>query len=271
MKIHLLSDLHLEYDGAFTPPPVEANVLVLAGDIHWGERGIRWARAHYPDQVILFVPGNHEYYGGHLSDTGEEMRQAAKEEKVIYLDRDFFIYQGVLFLGCTLWTDFALYGDSAQQAASAQHAGMRLNDFSQIGISTSGGERLLSPYDTIQLHERDKDWVTGHLVLHKRLTTTAALSTPQMKPQRAVVITHHAPTVKAIAPHYDGDNLTPAFVSEMDPLIASLSPDAWLFGHTHHPIDTYVGGTRMVSNPRGYTGMESPLFDPSLVIEIPIP
>ena len=44
MKIHLLSDLHLEFS---TPSDrfgaVDSDVVVLAGDIHTGAMGIAWA------------------------------------------------------------------------------------------------------------------------------------------------------------------------------------------------------------------------------------
>ena len=37
MKLHILSDLHSEFAG-FTPPEIDADVVVLAGDIGVGRR-----------------------------------------------------------------------------------------------------------------------------------------------------------------------------------------------------------------------------------------
>lgn len=54
MKLHILSDLHLEFC-PFTPPPTEAGVVILAGDIHLSTHGFGWARAMFPQQEILYA------------------------------------------------------------------------------------------------------------------------------------------------------------------------------------------------------------------------
>lgn len=67
MKIQLASDLHLEFIACQFPgetliaQAVGADVLVLAGDIGNGLLGVNLF-AHWPVPV-LYVPGNHEYYG----------------------------------------------------------------------------------------------------------------------------------------------------------------------------------------------------------------
>jgi predicted phosphodiesterase len=62
MKLHILSDLHVEFE-SFNPPETEAAVVILAGDIHVGKKGIDWAKASFSDKYVLYVLGNHEYYG----------------------------------------------------------------------------------------------------------------------------------------------------------------------------------------------------------------
>lgn len=61
MRLHVLSDLHIEFDD-FEPPETSADVVVLAGDTHVGVKGIEWAAQAFPDKPILYVPGNHEFY-----------------------------------------------------------------------------------------------------------------------------------------------------------------------------------------------------------------
>ena len=51
MRIRILSDLHLEM-GEWTPPALPADVVVLAGDIHVGTRGIDWAARCWPDTPV---------------------------------------------------------------------------------------------------------------------------------------------------------------------------------------------------------------------------
>jgi predicted phosphodiesterase len=61
MRIRVLSDLHLEFR-EWNPPKADADVVVLAGDIHVGVKGIEWARRSFPAIPIVYVPGNHEFY-----------------------------------------------------------------------------------------------------------------------------------------------------------------------------------------------------------------
>jgi len=42
----------------------------------------------------------------------------------------------------------------------------------------------------------------------------------------------------------------------------------WTHGHTHHPFDYMIGGTRIVCNPRGYDGYEATGWNPNLLLEI---
>ena len=63
MKLHILSDLHIEF-GPFTLPNTDADVVILAGDIHVGTRGIEWATRAIEGKEVIYVIGNHEYYRG---------------------------------------------------------------------------------------------------------------------------------------------------------------------------------------------------------------
>ena len=62
VRLHILSDLHIEF-APFEPTAVDADLVVLAGDIHVGTTALQWARNAFPNKQILFVPGNHEFYG----------------------------------------------------------------------------------------------------------------------------------------------------------------------------------------------------------------
>jgi predicted phosphodiesterase len=72
MKIRVLSDLHLEFLD-WVPPKLHADIVVLAGDIHVGVRGIEWARRSFPLNPVIYVPGNHEFYGRNMQDVSEEL------------------------------------------------------------------------------------------------------------------------------------------------------------------------------------------------------
>lgn len=71
MKVQILSDLHLEFfrgdlkgRGTVSIHP-DAEVVVLAGDIHLGKQSLEFAAELHARcaRPVLWVPGNHEYYG----------------------------------------------------------------------------------------------------------------------------------------------------------------------------------------------------------------
>lgn len=244
MRIHLLSDLHNEFS-AFIPEPLSCDVVILAGDIDLKSRGVEWAKQAFSGPV-LYVPGNHEFYGGHLTRTLEKLR-ASGDERVQVLDRDEVILGGVRFLGATAWTDFAATGNPHIAAFSAQNA---LSDFRQIRAENY---RRIRPTDLIAEAVQTKDWLRMKLAEHFDGPT--------------VVITHHAPTLRSLQdnPHA-GTDLDAAFANRWEDLMGADQMALWVHGHSHTAVDYDVAGTRVVSNPRGYPGEETG-FCPDLVIE----
>jgi predicted phosphodiesterase len=102
MKLHILSDLHLGYCG-FELPRNDADVVILAGDVARPRDAIAWAR-HF-DKPVLYVPGNHEFYGGSLEDVAAELERQSAGSCIRVLDNAEIVLGGVRFLGTTLWTD----------------------------------------------------------------------------------------------------------------------------------------------------------------------
>ena len=86
MKIRLLSDLHHEhFDGRRQLPEVEADVVVLAGDIHSHLEGLHWARETFADSEIVYVAGNHEFYSSEMTDLTQAMRNIARALDIHFL------------------------------------------------------------------------------------------------------------------------------------------------------------------------------------------
>ena len=85
MRIRVLSDLHLEFKD-WKPPKADADVVVLAGDIHVGVKGIEWARRSFPSIPIVYVAGNHEFYGEHIHDMTQELLMEGRRLGVDVLD-----------------------------------------------------------------------------------------------------------------------------------------------------------------------------------------
>ena len=255
MKLYILSDLHLEFSD-FWPFENDAEVVVLAGDIDKRANGIFWARSAFPDREIIYVPGNHEFYGAQRLEVLEEMRAAALENGVHLLDDRVVVIDSprkqnsVRFIGATLWTDFRLFGDDMKQQ-SMTIGQSRLNDFRLIH---EGGERF-SPSRSVELHEQSLAWMKE------------ILETPFAG--KTVVVTHHLPSAQSVTDRFKDSVLSACFASELSYLFGKM--DMWIHGHTHDNIDYQANGTRVICNPRGYVtyrGAENFNFDPKLVVEI---
>ncbi len=253
MKIALLSDLHLSVQ-AMLPPAIDADVLVLAGDLHRPAAAIEWARQY--DMPTLFVAGNHEFYGGDLVGTVRALRQHAQGSSVHVLEHDAWHRDGVRFLGCTLWSDYRLYASPQQREQGLQLAGTMVRDFSRIRVAPDFDDKL-TPAVAQLLFDNAVAWLEQQFaVAHDGPT---------------VVISHFAPTRGSIAAQFVGSPLNACFVSDLEAQIRRWQPALWLHGHVHDSFDYRIGNTRVVANPRGYAPngvVENKAFDPSLVIEV---
>jgi len=251
VRIRVLSDLHLEFQ-AWNPPDAEADIIVLAGDIHSGARGVEWARGQFPLVPILYVPGNHEFYGRDMQQTLSDLQKSGRRFGVDVLDGRGVVIGGVRFLGATLWTDFALHGADPQSLRRAMSdAKYGMSDFSIIRNGTHG---LFRPEHARQMHLEQVRWIRERLADEFRGPT--------------VLVTHHLPHPRSIHPKYRGSALNPSFASDLSHFMGS--PIAlWVHGHTHESCDYIEEGTRVVCNPRGYGPFElNASFDPILTIEV---
>jgi len=250
MRIRVLSDLHLEFKD-WSPPKTDADVVVLAGDIHVGVKGIEWARRSFPSIPIVYVPGNHEFYGEHIHDMTQELLMEGRRLGVDVLDARSVVICGVRFLGATLWTDFALGGDdpSAIDRAMA-YAQYGMYDFQVIRCGNNSNFR---PTDARVIHVAQVRWLRSQLADEFVGTT--------------VVVTHHLPHRRSIHPKYEASDLNPGFASDLSNMMGP-PVSLWIHGHTHESLDYVVNSTRVVCNPRGYAPMElNEAFDPVFKVD----
>lgn len=250
MRIHLLSDLHIEISCFYSIEDTGADVIVLAGDIHSGKSGIEWAieESERLKTPIIYVAGNHEYYKREYHQTQTDMRNAAARSKSVhFLEKDEIVIGDVRFLGTTLWTDYQVSDES--QDLCMLMCGNLINDHRLIKFN----DALFSAEHALKLHQESMQW------LYKQIVVPHSSQT--------VVITHHGPSKLSAHPNYGLNILSGAFISDLDDLVKKV--DLWLYGHTHTSIDTKIGTCRLVSNQRGYPREDIPGgFDKCKVIEI---
>jgi predicted phosphohydrolase len=247
MRVHIMADLHLEF-APFQPNKVDADVVVLAGDVHNGVNGIKWILKTFPDQPVVYVLGNHEFYGQRIPKLISEVKALAGGSNVHVLENDSAEIGNVTFLGATLWTDFRLNGDIDLAEAAAQTG---VADFQRIHVSPS--LRHFSPRDARQIHAQSLEWLIQQV--------------QHAQGKQVVVVTHHAPGPHSIPLGFCNDALNPAFASNLESFVEGSRVKLWIHGHIHSRSDYTVGTTRIIANPRGCPG-ETTDFDPGLVLEV---
>ena len=250
MKLHILSDLHNEFE-LFEPPQTEADVVILAGDIHVAKKGINWALNSFPEKPILYVLGNHEYYGRAYPKHIDDLKQLAEGTNIHILERDSLTLGDVTFLGCTLWTDFDLFGNPRLAGSDATAV---MTDYRKIRVSPQ--YRKLRSLDTAIIHRKSIDWLSQ---------TTQRLKENQ---QTFVVITHHGPSKQSIAEKDKEHILSAAYTSHLDDFVEDSGAALWVHGHIHHTQDYVIGKTRILANPKGYPDELNMNFKPDFFVEI---
>jgi Icc-related predicted phosphoesterase len=257
-RLWIMSDLHQEYERLrYTPPDdVDHDVVILAGDIDKSPaHAMAWALEKF-DKPVIYVAGNHEFYGnGVIPEIREARLLAASEPDIHFLENSSVVVAGVRYVGCTLWTDFDLYGADNRQTAM-RYGSRNLGDFDQILLDDATIKHMptrFKPHHARAFHEESRKFLDEEL------------STPFDGP--TVVVTHHAPATGSINHKFSGDALTPCFVSDLESLIVGHAPDMWIHGHVHDSFDYTLGRTRIVCNPKGYE-IGNPEFEPSLVVSV---
>lgn len=266
MRIHPLSDLHLGHirfgNGEFNRSAVSdcylgIDVLIAAGDIHVGTKAPAELRRLYPDRRILYVAGNHEYYGHRLDQLDDQLRDECRRWNVDFLQCDSVEIGGIVFLGCTLWTDFAAYTPVVSVSKAGRMTEGALNDYRAIQTmsKSKGVLRRIRWQDTAEIHKRHRAWLEAEIARHR--------GTP------LVIITHHAPSLSLCHPEYRNDPVTAAFCNRMGDFVEQSGATYWICGHTHWPAQVKIGQTLVVNNSCGYPGeLSGERFDANLALEI---
>lgn len=261
MKLHLVSDLHLEHSDIIL---TGGEVLIIAGDTCESRnlkpekyeldyvvdderphlRSDRYARffieecAKY-DQVIM-VAGNHEYYGSKLHKTVPHFKEHLPDN-VHILENETFEYDGKLFVGATLWTD-----QNRADPITAFDIGLAMKDYQKITehLPDYGVYRKLRTTTTLSMHRKSKHYIK-----------TVATDYPD---KDIIVVTHHAPSFESCDPMYANDTkINGAYMSDLsDMILDNQNITHWFHGHIHSDSDYHIGNTRVICHPRGYFGYE---------------
>lgn len=266
MRIRLISDVHFEIDENFyLYNDVEpCDVLIIAGDFtvaNYFKRSLKSpyyataekskafiARASTEYKHIFYIPGNHEHYQGYYDETDSILEaELAGFDNVHYLQNKYFDYDGVRFVGGTLWTSCYHHNPVAMNTLR-----FAINDYRLVKLKNKGYIKL-KPENTIEDHFKTISFFEGAI----------------KDQDKVVVISHHAPSFRSVHPrYYDDYYLNSGYYTDLESFIL-YNPQIklWTHGHMHNNSDYMIGDTRVCCNPRGYRN-ENKSFQYNGVIEI---
>lgn len=247
MKLHILSDLHLEFED-FSLCEKDYDILILAGDIHVGEKAVNWIKANVKDKPVLYVPGNHEYYNHAYPKLLDKLEKSVQDSSIHILENKHIKIGDLNFLGCTLWTDFEILEDPKIAGYQCEQI---LNDFRKIRVSPEYSK--FKARNAAFIHYRSRKW------LEKTLQN--------LKNEKTVIISHHAPSIQSTEERYRKEILTSAYLSDLEGLIREYKVNLWIHGHIHKRSDYNIEDCKVICNPRGYPDERVIGFDPELMYD----
>lgn len=226
MIIQPISDTHFECDSdegqdyIDNLDPTNVNVLIMAGDIFSTNNfntylnRISQICKKYPD--VIYVPGNHEYWKNSVYRKLNHFDRLKDANSNLHIldDANSTMIGGQRFIGGTMW--YKKWESSVP---------CQFPDF-----------KMIENFDPWYADKNERFEEN----LEQRLN------------ENDIVITHHMPSDKSVAPQYIGDSWNRFFLNDMEPLIIEMQPRLWVHGHTHEIFDYYIGTTRVLCNPRGY-------------------
>lgn len=246
----IVSDLHIEYNNDCVPDPLEfitptSDILILAGDIGSLYKRIQLREfliklcVHF--QVVLYVPGNHEYYTIPdvtpitMSALTDRLHAIESEISNLYiLNRSSVRVGDICVAGCTLWSN----------------------------------PELPIPKYLVRIHNMStevyRDKHNGDILyLNKMINYCSDQSL------KLLVITHYGPTYMILKGTKKRDKFFSLYASHLDHLLMSYNVHTWVCGHVHKNFDFITdGGTRVVGNQKGKPKDKIIDFSKKFIVEL---
>ena len=267
LRTRVLSDLHFEFlaDGGksfvSSLDPSGVDLLILAGDITNTRVGFYEALSMFREHFscpIVYVHGNHEYYDSNREAVANATLEATSRLRdVHWLDCGILTVGGHRILGATLWYRRSRPPEGSLSTSDEWHRGI----IRSIHPNTCGLVDYQFP-DFACIQNLDA-WVYSE-------NERAVVFLADNLREGDIVVTHHLPSKRCVAPQYARSPMNAFFVCDLSQLIVDRKPAAWFFGHTHTSIDVHIGPTRLLCNPLGYVtaGEVNFGFDQDLTVGI---
>jgi Icc-related predicted phosphoesterase len=267
MRIHQMSDLHLEFNHKFRATnPYDADILMLNGDICVADYLTRSKESpkYYLGEIIkdffkqasdnyehvVYIMGNHEHYHGTYIETANTLREHLSYGNVNILDNSSIELYGYKIIGATLWTDC----DKGNPLVLEYLRGY-LNDFKIVKYSKEPYKGFW-PIDSVVDHKASLNYIDLESEGHDKV----------------IVMSHHAPSVQSIHRSYQDPMYyygNRGYYSDLDQFIMDRPQiKLWTHGHVHNNFDYMIGDTKIVCNPHGYGTENIHGFNRGNIIEL---
>lgn len=243
MKLRIIADIHADINEKKSYRFDFGDDFVVACGHISGDRVTTeaWIKANIKNGV--FVEGNHLGYSRITYDEEDTKQNSIKYLKskfkngnVRFLENNVHIVDDIVFAGCTLYSDFALYNDPVH---SSRLALTSMNDFRYVKVKERDTVRILTPLDTVNWHKKSVNFI------NKTCKT--------YQDKKIVIVTHYAPSIDCISAEYKEDMLSAAFASNLEWIMKENDNLVlWCHGHVHTDVDFTKYGTRVVCCPWGY-------------------
>jgi predicted phosphodiesterase len=231
--IQISSDLHIEVGGHDIPDPLTlitpmSDILILAGDIgslykyEQLEGFLSRLCPHF--KVVLYVPGNHEYY--QIPDI--------KPLNLWVLKKRLYKLQNNI-------TNLHILNKSS----------VRIGDYCIAGATLWSKPDIVIPKYIVRIHGVDttlyENMYNSDLNYINKMITYC-----QTNNLKLIVASHYGPTFRILEGAHKRQKLLSLYANKLDYLLSVGNVDTWICGHVHKNFDFVTDmGTRVVGNQKG--------------------
>lgn len=209
MKFYYVSDIHLEHIPDFYLYQVLKSFddisvndsLILVGDICNPYRQLNILINYLKNKVkyIIYISGNHEYYGSSINYTDSFISSLEKTyDNFYYLNNKKIVVNDIEILGGTGWSNVL------------NNRVSNLNDFKVINGMTP--EKMTLLYESF------------YMFLKENINND----------KNQIIISHFLPCKKLISKKFKDDPLNFYFCNGVYDTLYDCSPKYWLYGHDHN-------------------------------------
>lgn len=242
--IQVYSDIHIELWNKIPELPVNANYLILPGDICQMYHPMFYPFLDYCSarwEKVFYVPGNHEYYSTKSNLNGLEFeykyRITEKYKNVFYLNNEYIpLNDEINVYGTTFWT---------------------IPPFR----TTNEAKDFINDYNNINYFNQEKRNVVNLDIGYVNKMSNESFNKLQSylngEKKKTIVVSHFPPVrTGTSSPQYLSQNrIINSYFAWPDDTIEKFNTNnvlSWISGHTHMSYDFVKNNLRLISNQLGY-------------------